>query len=697
MDWHWPGDNKSRVDSIKQQENQKKMRTGDYIPSQTPQQQAQMLLPGTSQAGTSLPSTSGTTDFTTYLPSLIQPALPANAPQQSPVTNNPGLPQFPSHVRMPSFDAYSSNPTPILPPLSSLPHLSSIAGKPPTLFQNPPPQPSTIPPPPAGVLKQGTNDNSPSNASSIEDPHRRMSAIHPDKEFESKARKDVPVPPSQTIEYFGIELFFSAVYPIFPLVHEGEIRTNWASGLFESDTRFAALIFSMCAIAASQASLSSVLDSHYFSSAQEAGETFFQLSLEKRGRLITAEDAMDVQTTYFLGQWAANAGKEGLSWHYMGEAIRLGLGLGLHTQREEEYRDFVDREVRRRILWQLFTADKNDALVADRPMVLRSDELTVPFPLEVDDEYITPTYIHPQPPNKLSLLTGFNAVNRLWKIFEELILGFRADRRQLFSLGQPVISPVNELRQNMYRGLNKVSSALDGLPPALIIEEKPIMSDLDLRLQIQRANLHVTRETMSLVFYTHYSSLIGNQDDPYVKNSTIIFKGQTASRLLKVLKTFEKDELKKNGGHLVMKVRIVIAGLLEVIQLAPDPMVVAQASRDLADYLEIMANISIPTEEQTTSFSSRVAPQSSYKPISPAMRQSASTTSHTTPPNPTISPTDLLPTPPLGGTAQPVPDPNDRTIDLFPYNTEPWNGAAATPGVDWNQPFWTTMMGNINF
>jgi hypothetical protein len=183
-------------------------------------------------------------------------------------------------------------------------------------------------------------------------------------------------------------------------------------------------------------------------------------------------------------------------------------------------------------------------------MVVRSDEISVPFPLEIDDEYITPTFISTQPQNRLSIITGFNAVNRLFKTFEELVLGFRADRRQLLSMDisdSKALLPLNDLRQSLYKGLSKVSAALEGLPGPLQMEGKAENSEgSDPRLQIQRANLHVTKECMSLVFYTHYSSLLGSAEDPY------------------------------------LKVRIVAKTLLDVVQLAPDPSMVAQASRDLA-------------------------------------------------------------------------------------------------------------------
>jgi hypothetical protein len=208
--------------------------------------------------------------------------------------------------------------------------------------------------------------SSPSSGSEQDGPIKRSSSATSNSTHNQALSSGPPIPSLEIIKFFGIELFFASVYPIFPLVHEPTIRSAFSSGLMERDSRFSALIYSMCAISASQTSLGSISAgigaipglSGGFANPTEAGEIFFKLSLNHRGLLTAAEDTMDVQTTYFLGQYAHNIGKESVSWHYLGEAIRLGLGLNLHVQREDEYIDYVDREVRRRLLWQLFTCDK---------------------------------------------------------------------------------------------------------------------------------------------------------------------------------------------------------------------------------------------------------------------------------------------------------------------------------------------------
>ncbi len=96
------------------------------------------------------------------------------------------------------------------------------------------------------------------------------------------------------------------------------------------------------------------------------------------------------------------------------EAQALATVLRLHEEETYTYLNPIEREIRRRIFFLLFGADKSEAILLGRPVRMREEDCySLRLPEELDDDYIIEDRYLAQPAGVTSLITGFNAITRI--------------------------------------------------------------------------------------------------------------------------------------------------------------------------------------------------------------------------------------------------------------------------------------------
>lgn len=79
----------------------------------------------------------------------------------------------------------------------------------------------------------------------------------------------------------------------------------------------------------------------------------------------------------------------GRSWALGGQAIRMAFALQLHRDLDHDPQlrgpkaqlSFVDREIRRRIMWACFLMDRFTSSGTDRPMFIKEESISIPLPV----------------------------------------------------------------------------------------------------------------------------------------------------------------------------------------------------------------------------------------------------------------------------------------------------------------------------
>jgi hypothetical protein len=113
-------------------------------------------------------------------------------------------------------------------------------------------------------------------------------------------------------------------------------------------------------------------------------------------------------------------------------AVQLAYSIGLHSDAKTAALnlDPIEIQLRRRVFWQLFASDKSRA-IADEPMLINHFQGVCSYPDAIDDDLITSQGMFPQPPHRTSLLAGFVAVSRLFRILSECFFFLRCIEAQI--------------------------------------------------------------------------------------------------------------------------------------------------------------------------------------------------------------------------------------------------------------------------
>lgn len=81
----------------------------------------------------------------------------------------------------------------------------------------------------------------------------------------------------------------------------------------------------------------------------------------------------------------------------------------------------IERETRKRVFWAIRNMDVYVSAMLGLPVMLSTDEIDQPLPMEVDDEYITEDAVFSMPVGKTSLQVASNAHTRLVLILADVI------------------------------------------------------------------------------------------------------------------------------------------------------------------------------------------------------------------------------------------------------------------------------------
>ncbi|EEB86572.1 hypothetical protein MPER_16426, partial [Moniliophthora perniciosa FA553] len=98
-------------------------------------------------------------------------------------------------------------------------------------------------------------------------------------------------------------------------------------------------------------------------------------------------------------------------WILVGQAVRTGQDL------VSPFASPIEKEMRRKIWWGVYTLDRMLALALGRPLGIEDADCDVEAPVDVDDDLL-PEYFsgaNVKPPH-LSLMTGYIALTKLYQI-----------------------------------------------------------------------------------------------------------------------------------------------------------------------------------------------------------------------------------------------------------------------------------------
>ncbi|KAF2088593.1 hypothetical protein K490DRAFT_39756 [Saccharata proteae CBS 121410] len=330
---------------------------------------------------------------------------------------------------------------------------------------------------------ESPNNLSPTSPSSPTNAAHALAALssHPTLSADSIA-------PIDTIELL-INDYFTYIHPLCPFPHEPTFRESFRMREDYHNRMFLALLASMISVLVAafprkpRLHLKAQGRQNLFPNHMSLIDRCQQVCYAARGSdWLQREDlnVYDAATSYLLGVSYAYTLRWRQSRRYFAEAMTIVRGIGLDNAKEQYYEqpgtysregelapDFISQEMGKRIFWTTFVSwrSMSQGGATHDELVILPETPSKPYPrlpVEVDDNYIFPTHIAPQPEGLLSTLAGFNANVRVYRSYSAL-----ATTELAYGINE--VFDWERQSKVLEQGLRNCKQVLLDLPPELTV------------------------------------------------------------------------------------------------------------------------------------------------------------------------------------------------------------------------------------
>ncbi len=174
-----------------------------------------------------------------------------------------------------------------------------------------------------------------------------------------------------------IDSYFKKYHLSYPIIHEPTFRAQYSEVIPQPHGRsWHVLAYVVAAIGV-------------YSSATEVGD--LDLRLFEHAKSMLSFDFLEVgnltlvQALTLISNLQQKRDKPNSGYNYLGLAVRMAIGLGLHKEFPGWNISPLKMEIRRRVWWSLCVFDVGATITFSRPMIWPYDGVEVSFPLNVTD------------------------------------------------------------------------------------------------------------------------------------------------------------------------------------------------------------------------------------------------------------------------------------------------------------------------
>ena len=198
----------------------------------------------------------------------------------------------------------------------------------------------------------------------------------------------------------AIDAYFSLYHVSYPIVCEPTFRAQYAQVIARpSGKSWNALAYIIAAIGLFTTSTEPVVrDLDLF----EAAKANINIDSLETGNITL------VQALALLSNYIQKRGKPNSGYNYLGIAMHMAMGLGMHKEFQGWRIAPLQMEIRRRVWWALYNFYVGAAITFGRPLAWPSNGVEVALPLNVDDRDLTHLSVDLPPPR--TTLTTHSAI-----------------------------------------------------------------------------------------------------------------------------------------------------------------------------------------------------------------------------------------------------------------------------------------------
>lgn len=189
--------------------------------------------------------------------------------------------------------------------------------------------------------------------------------------------------PNRHISDAMIDAYFRRYHLSYPIIHEATFRAQYAEVIPQPHGKcWQILAYTIAAIGV-------------YTSADAAGSSL-DLDLFAHARSMLSFDHLElgnltlVQALTLISNYQQKRDKPNSGYNYLGLAVRMATGLGLHKEFAGWKISPLQMEIRRRVWWSLCVFDVGATITFSRPTVWPYEGVEVAFPLNVTDRVSGP-------------------------------------------------------------------------------------------------------------------------------------------------------------------------------------------------------------------------------------------------------------------------------------------------------------------
>lgn len=192
-------------------------------------------------------------------------------------------------------------------------------------------------------------------------------------------QKYKPVPKLENLESY-IERYFRTYHVLYPIVHR-PLFMACLHQVIPSPSGWNSLMYIVAAIG-----------SFLGATNPEENDDLALFDLAKKGLNIEDLERGNltiVQTLTLISNYLQKRDRPNSGYNYMGLAVRMAMGLGLHKDFELPDESIFDAETRRRVWWCIYIFDCGQTITFGRPLGIPSAGIDLKLPTNTLDVYVT--------------------------------------------------------------------------------------------------------------------------------------------------------------------------------------------------------------------------------------------------------------------------------------------------------------------
>ncbi|KAL2688348.1 hypothetical protein IWX47DRAFT_886962 [Phyllosticta citricarpa] len=329
------------------------------------------------------------------------------------------------------------------------------------------------------------------------------------------------------------ELYFDAIYPIYPLFHKQTFLEKVRRREYLHERGFYASTMAACALVAARARDDALVpgSDNRVPEVEIPPETFYAAAKDSIPKDFTAASGLHyLRACALLAIGSIQLGKIDAMHEYQGRYFTL-VALQRFYDEASWPKDIslIEREERRRLFWSTYTLDVYSSIIWNGQLYSREAHVHVGYPTEADDDHLEEAPVGLQDPT--CWMHGWNFTIDIYRVMEHAINRLRSHRNVNMSL-RPVQTFFTPESFSAAGLLQAVFDMCNRLPP-LFKEIRPMSGDQKKDIfGFQAANAQATVQLLRMVLFS------------IEDHSDIEQKCNVAAELLAVFQSVPKAYLK---------------------------------------------------------------------------------------------------------------------------------------------------------